>query len=50
VAAQHGGPAAAPAGWRNDALAVVIGLGVWFVFARYLHPLLIGVAAWPGQA
>ena len=33
------------AGW-----AVVIGLGVWFVFARYLHPLLIGVAAWPGQA
>lgn len=50
VAAQHAGPAVAPAGWRNDALAVVIGLGVWFVFARYLHPLLIGVAAWPGQA
>ena len=24
-------PAAAPAGWRNDALAVVIGLAVWFV-------------------
>ena len=50
VAAQHAGPAAAPAGWRNDALAVVIGLGVWFVFAKYLHPLLIGVVAWPGQA
>ena len=50
VAAQHAGPAAAPAGWRNDALAVVIGLGVWFVFGKYLHPLLIGVAAWPGQA
>ncbi|MDB5648449.1 NnrU family protein [Methylobacterium sp.] len=49
VAAQHGG-AAAPAGWRNDALAVVIGLAVWFVFGKYLHPLLIGVAAWPGQA
>ena len=31
-------------------LAVVIGLAVWFTFARYLHPLLIGVAAWPGQA
>ncbi|KQP42844.1 NnrU family protein [Methylobacterium sp. Leaf104] len=50
VVAQHAGPAAAPAGWRNDALAVVIGLAVWFAFARYLHPLLIGVAAWPGQA
>ena len=50
VAAQHAGPAVAPAGWRNDALAVVIGLGVWFAFAKYLHPLLIGVVAWPGQA
>ncbi|KQP96312.1 NnrU family protein [Methylobacterium sp. Leaf117] len=50
VAAQHGGPVAAPAGWRNDALAVIVGLGVWFVFGKYLHPLLIGVAAWPGQA
>lgn len=49
VAAQHGGQAA-PAGWRNDALAVVIGTAAWFVFGRYLHPLLIGVAAWPGQA
>lgn len=49
VAAQHGGQAA-PAGWRNDAIAVVIGLVAWFVFGKYLHPLLIGVAAWPGQA
>ena len=46
----HGGPAAAPAGWRNDALAVVIGVAAWFVFARVLHPWLIGVAVWPGQA
>ena len=49
VAAQHGGQAA-PAGWRNDAIAVVVGLVAWFVFGKYLHPLLIGVAAWPGQA
>ncbi len=49
VAAQHGGPAA-PRGWRNDALAVAIGVAVWFVFARYLHLWLIGVSAWPGKA
>ena len=46
----HAGPVAAPAGWRNDALAVVIGVAAWFVFARVLHPWLIGVAVWPGQA
>lgn len=50
VVAQHGGEAAAPAGWRNDAIAVVVGLVVWFVFGKYLHPILIGVVAWPGQA
>lgn len=50
VVSQHGGAVAAPAGWRNDAIAVSIGLVTWFVFAKYLHPLLIGVAAWPGQA
>jgi hypothetical protein len=22
----------------------------WFLFARVLHPWLIGVAVWPGQA
>ncbi|MFF8803298.1 MULTISPECIES: NnrU family protein [unclassified Methylobacterium] len=49
VAQQHGGQAA-PAGWRNDAIAVVVGVVAWFVFGKYLHPLLIGVAAWPGQA
>lgn len=46
----HAGPAAAPEGWRNDALAVGIGFVAWFVFARWLHPWLIGVAVWPGQA
>ncbi|RZK81417.1 MAG: NnrU family protein, partial [Methylobacterium sp.] len=49
VVAQHGG-AAAPAGWRNDAIAVVVGVVAWFVFGKYLHPILIGVYAWPGQA
>ncbi|ABY32411.1 NnrU family protein [Methylorubrum extorquens] len=49
VAQQHGGQAT-PAGWRNDAIAVVVGVVAWFVFGKYLHPLLIGVAAWPGQA
>lgn len=41
-------PEAAPAGWRNDAAAVAVGLVAWFVFARWLHPLLIGVPVWPG--
>ena len=44
----HAGPAVEPAGWRNDAIAVAIGLVAWFAFARWLHPWLIGVSAWPG--
>lgn len=43
-----GGPA--PQGWRNDVVAVVAGTLVWFVFARWLHMLLIGVSPWPGAA
>ena len=50
VVAQHGGAVAAPHGWRNDILALVIGTAVWFVFARYLHYPLIGVSVWPGTA
>lgn len=50
VAAAHGGPLAAPAGFRNDALALVIGTAAFLVFAIWLHPRLIGVAVWPGQA
>ncbi|KAA0123269.1 NnrU family protein [Methylobacterium sp. P1-11] len=50
VAAQHGGPVAAPQGWRNDILALVIGTAAWFVFARYLHYPVIGVPVWPGAA
>ena len=49
VAAQHGGTAA-PAGWRNDILAVVIGTVVYLVFAFWLHPLLIGVPVLPTRA
>lgn len=34
-----------PAGaLRNDAIAVVIGLVAWFVFARHLHAMLFGIA------
>ena len=43
-------PKPAPAGWRRDIIAVVAGTVIWFLFAKYLHPLLIGVQAWPGQA
>lgn len=44
----HGGPATAPASPRNDILAVAIGGAAFFVFARWLHPVLIGVPVWPG--
>jgi uncharacterized membrane protein len=44
----HGGPVSEPSGWRNDILALAIGTVLWFAFARWLHPLLIGVSAWPG--
>ena len=44
----HAGPLAPPAGLRNDLLAIAIGTVAWFVFARWLHPLWIGVAVLPG--
>src|SRR4051794_23036242 len=50
VVRDHAGPAAAPAGGRNDFLAVVVGTAAFFVFAIWLHPWLIGVAVWPGRA
>ncbi|MEZ0170499.1 NnrU family protein [Microvirga sp. TS319] len=46
VAAEHGGTAA-PAGWRNDILAVVIGAAVYAAFVLWLHQLLIGVPVLP---
>jgi uncharacterized membrane protein len=56
VAAAHGGPLVepaapgTPAGFRNDALALGIGTAAFLAFAIWLHPRLIGVAVWPGQA
>jgi uncharacterized membrane protein len=47
IVADHGGPLAAPAGWRNDILALVIGTAAFLVFLIWLHPLLIGVPALP---
>lgn len=47
VAAQHGAPAALPAGLRNDALAVAVGTVAYVVFLVWLHPFLIGVPALP---
>ena len=44
----HAGPVVAPSGWGNDIAAVAVGTIAWFVFARWLHPLLIGVPVWPG--
>jgi uncharacterized membrane protein len=49
VAAQHGGTAA-PAGIRNDVLAVVIGTAAYLAFAFWLHPWLIGVPVLPMRA
>ncbi len=33
----------------RDWIAIAAGLAFWFVFTRWLHPLLIGVAVWPGR-
>ncbi len=41
---------ASPAGFTTrDWTAIGAGLVLWFVFARWLHPWLIGVAVWPGR-
>lgn len=40
----------APAGFtQRDWIAIGAGLVLWFAFAMWLHPLLIGVAVWPGR-
>ncbi|MGO4386049.1 NnrU family protein [Microvirga sp. 2YAF29] len=49
VADQHGGTAA-PAGIRNDVLAIGIGTVVYLAFLFWLHPMLIGVPVLPGRA
>lgn len=39
-----------PAGFmQRDWIAVGVGLVLWFVTVFWLHPLLIGVAVWPGR-
>lgn len=48
LAAQHGGEAA-PAGLRNDALAIGVGTLAYLAFAIWLHPWWIGVPVWPGR-
>jgi uncharacterized membrane protein len=39
----HGAPLAPAAGFRNDALAIIIGSVAYVAFLLWLHPLLIGV-------
>lgn len=34
---------------QRDYIAIAAGLVIWFAFAYWLHPLLIGVAVWPGR-
>jgi uncharacterized membrane protein len=46
----HAGPAAAPSGLRNDAVAIVVGTLAYLAFVVWLHPLLIGVPVLPGRA
>ncbi len=41
-------PAVVVSGWRNDAVAVVVGVIVYFALGYIFHPLLIGVPAFTG--
>lgn len=38
----------APASPVGDVAVIVVGTAAWFIFARWLHPMWIGVAVWPG--
>lgn len=38
-----------PPRWSADLIAIGVGTVAWFVFAYWLHPLLIGVSVWPGR-
>jgi uncharacterized membrane protein len=42
-------PPRPPGFTQRDWIAIVVGLGLWVVFALWLHPLLIGVTVWPGR-
>jgi uncharacterized membrane protein len=37
------GAASAPAGWANDAIVVVVGIGIFIALGYYFHPYVIGV-------
>lgn len=36
-----------PALWKKTAINIAIGIALWYGFAKWLHPLLIGVAVMP---
>lgn len=40
-------PAPRPASWRNDGVAAVLGTALYGLFGAVLHPILIGVPAFP---
>lgn len=42
-------PAPGPPRLGADLIALGVGTLAWFVFAYWLHPLLIGVSVWPGR-
>ena len=44
----HAGPATAPAGPRNDIVAISLGTVLWLAFLLWLHRWLIGVPVLPG--
>jgi uncharacterized membrane protein len=46
-AVPHGAPLKPPSGFRNDALAIVIGTVAYIAFVVWLHPALIGVLVLP---
>jgi uncharacterized membrane protein len=37
------GATSAPAGWTNDAIVVVVGIGIFLALGYYFHPYVIGV-------
>ena len=46
----HGEPAPVPGKPLNDVIAVLLGTALFFIFAMWLHPMLIGVPVWPGRS
>jgi uncharacterized membrane protein len=42
-------PPAPPGFTQRDWTAIAVGLALWALFVFWLHPLLFGVAVWPGR-